>query len=280
MASLKDIKERISSVNGTLKVTNAMRMVASVKFRRAHKTVETIIPYQKYLQSIFANLMEAGVECTHLTGRRPEKRIAIVAVASDSGLCGSYNGNIIRALEELVAGCDNIEVYPIGKKVRDASLRMRLNIAESDPCLSHRLTYERAATFAAHLEKRYLDEEIDRVVLLYQHLRSAASTEVVCENFLPIHSEADTKYVFGLDIIVEPDINGAVKALLPKLLSSKIYAVLCDAAASEHASRMIAMQSAGDNAQRMLSELRLQYNRLRQQAITSQLLDIVSGTMR
>ena len=280
MASLKEIKERIGSVNGTLKVTNAMRMVASVKYRRASKTVEAIMTYQKYLQSIFARLAEADAISAYLTRGEAKQKIAIVAVASDSGLCGSYNSNIIRELEEVAAGRNNVEVYPVGKKVRDASLRMKLNIADYDLSMTNKLTYKTATALAAHLEKRYLDKEIERVVLIYQHLRSAASTKVVSEDFLPIHPETDLENNSDIDFIVEPDADSVVRTLLPKLLSTKIYAILCDAAASEHASRMIAMQTAGDNAERILGELRLQYNRLRQQAITSQLLDIVGGTMR
>jgi len=280
MASLKEIKERIGSVTGTLKVTNAMRMVASVKFRRACRTIEAVMPYHRHLQAILEHLTtESDAMCAYFPRSKPEQRIAVVAIASDSGLCGSYNSNIIRMLEEIAADSDNVEVYPIGKKVRDASMRMKLNVAES-ASMFNKLTNETATALAAHLEKRYLDEEIDRVVMLYHHLRSAASTEIISEDLLPVHPETDSENRFGIDFIIEPDSDSVIRTLLPKLLSTKMYAVMCDAAASEHASRMVAMQTAGDNADKILGELRLQYNQLRQQAITSQLLDIVGGTMR
>ena len=280
MASLKDIKGRIDSVSVTQKVTDAMRMVATVKFRRAHRAAEAILPYLNSLQSIFTRFIEDSTTQAYLTNGRPEEKVAIVAVASDSGLCGSYNNNVIKILEETVAAHGCVEVYPIGKKVKDASRKMGLNIADTDPSLSRNPTYEAASALAAHLEKRYLAKEIDGVVLLYQHLRSTASTKVVCENFLPIQLDTDSKNSTAYDFIVEPDAGSVVGKLLPKLLSTKIYAVLCDAVASEHASRMIAMQTAGDNADKILGELRLQYNRLRQQTITNQLLDIIGGTMR
>lgn len=289
MASLKEVKSRISSINGTLKITSAMKMVASAKLHKAQEAIENMLPYEERLQGMLKNFLSSctSVE-TAFAEVKPVKKVALVAFASNSSLCGGYNTNVIKHLSGLIeeysqtVGTENIVIYPIGKKVAEAVKKLGLQVAGDFQHMSGKPNYQDAAGLAQELMDRFKKGEIQKVDLLYNHFKSTASQTLVHETYLPMDMSMDkkaNKAEFSADYIVEPSPEKIIKALVPKVLRMKIYTVLLDAAASEHAARTMAMQIATDNANELIQELTLVYNKSRQQAITNELLDIVGGTM-
>lgn len=286
MASLKEVKSRISSINGTLKITSAMKMVASAKLHKAQEAIENMLPYEKRLHDILNNFLSSGVSVeTAFASVSPIKKVALVAFASNSSLCGGYNANVIRHLTDLIedysdkVGKDNIVIYPVGKKVAEAVKKMGFEVAGDYQHMSGKPNYQDAATLAQELMEKFLKGEIQKVDLLYNHFKSTSSQELTHEQYLPmVMDDADEPFV-APDYIVEPSPAAIIQSLVPKVLRMKIYTVLLDAAASEHAARTMAMQIATDNANDLIQELTLVYNKSRQQAITNELLDIVGGTM-
>lgn len=304
MASLKEIKGRIGSVEGTLKITSAMKMVASAKLHKAQATIEGMLPYNRHLHHTLVNLLSMSVSGKGISPLCVERarihRIAVVAIASNTSLCGSYNANILRQtnafLSEYAAlGDEAIDLYIIGRKLDQAfsknnSAAIRLCRDYVD-CGSHP-AYADAAALAMRLQKDFLAGRIDRVELIYTHFKSTASQVPTRETYLPVTLTADTEErnpdrIAGTvspetqtRYIVEPTVDEVMQALIPDALCMKIYASLLDAQAAEHAARTIAMQTATDNANELLEELRRMYNKGRQQAITAELLDIVGGQMQ
>lgn len=284
MASLKEIKERIATVGSSEKVTSAMRMISSAKLKKAEKAIENMRPYQQSLNKTLTDLLGFYKCDSSLTAKPKVKRIVIVALSSDSSLCGAFNANIIKQLAKSVEeysslGRDNIEIYPIGKKVVDATKRMGFTPNESGVD-AQKPTYIQCEVFSKRLIEMFEQRMVDRVVLLYHRYFSVSHLEVQQETFLPMTIENTIEdHHFLEDYIIEPDPKSILTKLLPMTLSLKIYSVMLDSICSEHASRMIAMQGAGDNAKKLLDELRLQMNKSRQSAITAELLDIVGGTM-
>ena len=296
MASLKEIKDRINSVNGTLKITSAMKMVASSKLRKAQNAIGNLLPYEKQMHKILADLLSGSVSATGevYTERRKLKKVAIVAFASNSSLCGAFNSNAIRHFKETAdryinAGLskDDILVYPVGKKMAEGVAKAGFKPQGDFNTLADRHAYNEAASFAESLIDSYLKGETDRIELVYNHYKSSASQIPMNETYLPFAIETDGQTGkedadgndFLKNYIIEPDPQSVLRVLLPKVLVLKIFTVLLDANAAEHAARTVAMQEASDNAQKLLQELKVQYNKQRQQAITNELLDIVSGTM-
>ena len=289
MASLKEVKSRINSINGTLKITSAMKMVASAKLHKAQEAIGNMLPYEERLHGILRNLLSSGISVeTPFAEVKPVRKVAIVAFASNSSLCGGYNANVIRHLTSLVeeyeqtVGRENIVIYPVGKKIAEAVKKMGLEIAGDYQHMSGKPNYQDAADLAQQLMDRFIKGEIQKVDLLYNHFKSTASQVLTHEKYLPMDfsSESDGENAgYSSDYIIEPSAVQIVESLVPKVLRMKIYTVLLDAAASEHAARTMAMQIATDNANDLIQELTLVYNKSRQQAITNELLDIVGGTM-
>lgn len=290
MASLKEIKGRIGSVQSTLKITSAMKLVASTKLRRAQTAIENMLPYDRQLNSILHNFLASGVTVVSpFTEERPVERVAVVVIASNSSLCGGFNSNIIRkadnVLEEYAKqlGKDHILVYPIGRKVAQ-SLGKRHELTEDYKMIGDKPAYKQASELAEHLMNLFVNKEVDRVEVIYTHYKSTATQVVMHETFLPLalNSEdgKDNKDGIMPDYIVEPSAEELVSRLLPKALRMKIYTMLLDSNASEHAARTVAMQQATDNANDLLQDLNLMYNKGRQQAITSELLDIIGGSLK
>lgn len=291
MASLKEVKGRITSINGTLKITSAMKMVASAKLHKAQEAIENMLPYERRLHKILTDFL-AGGEASEsaFTVKSDVKKVAVVVFASNSSLCGGFNANVIRRLHETVeeyarmVGKDNVLIYPVGRKVADAVKKGGYKAMGDYQHLSGKPNYKESAELAETLINGYLAGEIQEVVLVYNHFKSTSSQVLVRETYLPFDLSA-TQNAEGKeakvesDYLVEPSKDALLQALLPKVLRMKIYAVALDSAAAEHAARTIAMQVATDNANDLIQELTLQYNKTRQQAITSELLDIVGGTM-
>lgn len=295
MASLKEVKTRIASVNSTRKITSAMKMVASSKLHKAQQSIESMRPYETLLNKImgtFVKSMEGELPSPY-AAVRPVQRVALVVYTSNSSLCGGFNANIIKAFNKKVEayrkeGVEVTQVVAFGKKALEAVRKAGWTDAQDCGALLDHPAYAPAANVAAELMQKFVDGEVDRVELIYHHFRSAASQVITQETLLPISIDATATGVAAeekqggkkLDFIVEPSKEQIVLQLIPKALYLKLYTALLDSLASEHAARVIAMQIATDNADELLRELTLTYNKTRQQAITTELLDIVGGSMQ
>ncbi len=288
MASLKEIKGRISSVKSTQKITSAMKMVSSAKLRKAQYQIERFLPYQEHLGRILDDfLLSDMMFSTPLSEERPVQSVAIVVFASNSTLCGAFNANIIKLLSEVLKQYDhlsssNIFIYPVGKKIEEAIVKGGLKPQGSYIDLMDTPQFEGAKEIADTLIADFLNKKIDKVELIYNHFKSTAVQVPTVETFLPlalnsVHHPTDKKTA-TIDYIVEPDRETVLSILIPKSLRSKMYATLLDSAAAEQAARTVAMQIATDNADEILDELTIQFNKQRQQAITNELLDIVGGS--
>lgn len=292
MPSLKEVKTRIASVNSTRKITSAMKMVASSKLHRAQQAIERMRPYERQLNSImstFVTSMESNVQ-TPYAASREVKHVAIILYTSNTSLCGAFNLNVIKAFNQLVAdyrkkGAEVVKVYPFGKQAYDAVRKLGFtDVADYSALLDHP-SYEKAAAVAAEVMQMFEDKRIDHADLLYHHFKSAGTQILTTETFLPVSIEKDESANgkaegSNLDFIVEPSKEAIVTQLVPKALHLKVFAAMLDSLASEHAARVVAMQVATDNADELLRELTLTYNKTRQQAITNELLDIVGGQMQ
>ena len=288
MASLKEVKTRIASVNSTRKITSAMKMVASSKLHRAQQAIESMRPYERQLtriMSTFVGSMEGEVD-TAYAAQRDVKRVVIVLFTSNSSLCGGYNANAVKAFLKKVEEyrSRNIEVcrvYAMGKKAAEAVGKLKnFDLVDKSALLDHP-SYQEAAKVASELMDLYVKGDIDEVDLIYHHFKSAGTQILTTETFLPIDLHADSTEegaTNNLNFIVEPSMGDIVNQLIPKSLHLRLYTALLDSLASEHAARVIAMQVATDNADDLLRELTLTYNKTRQQAITNELLDIAGGS--
>lgn len=288
MASLKEVKTRIASVNSTRKITSAMKMVASSKLHRAQQAIESMRPYERQLtriMSTFVGSMEGEVD-TAYAAQRDVKRVVIVLFTSNSSLCGGYNANAVKAFVKKVEEyrSRNIEVcrvYAMGKKAAEAVGKLKnFDLVDKSALLDHP-SYQEAAKVASELMDLYVKGDIDEVDLIYHHFKSAGTQILTTETFLPIDLHADSTEegaTNNLNFIVEPSMGDIVNQLIPKSLHLRLYTALLDSLASEHAARVIAMQVATDNADDLLRELTLTYNKTRQQAITNELLDIAGGS--
>ncbi len=291
MASLKEVKGRINSINGTLKITSAMKMVASSKLHKAQEAIENMLPYERRLHHMLTNFLNAGLSVeSPFVVKRDVKKIAIVVFASNSSLCGGFNVNVIRHLSEMLEeyiqqlGKENILVYPIGRKVVDAVKKLGITPMGDYQHMSGKPNYKEASDLAAELMDRFVSGEIQQVEMLYNHFKSTSTQVLTRETYLPINlaqasTEEEQEKGMQADYIIEPSAEKVMQELLPKVLRMKMYTVLLDSNAAEHAARTMAMQIATDNANDLIQELTLIYNKSRQQAITNELLDIIGGTM-
>ena len=290
MASLKEVKGRIATVNNTRKITSAMKMVASAKLHKAQGAITNMLPYERRLHGLLTNLL-GGSEVLVWNTPREMKRVALVVFSSNSSLCGGFNANVIKHAtqwldEHQALGKDNILLYPVGKKVADALSKMGYAIQGNFQHLADKPSFAEAAELAQGLMDLFTRGEVDRVELLYNHFKNTASQILTREVYLPMASEVchperseGSRIHQETDYILEPSREELLATLLPKVLRMKLYTVLLDSNASEHAARTMAMQIATDNADDLLQELTLMYNKTRQQAITNELLDIVGGSM-
>ena len=297
MPSLKEIKGRIGSVKSTLKITSAMKLVSSAKLRKAQQAIGNMLPYQSALQEMLSTLMAHRGPSAQFTGERPEiQSVAIIAFASNSSLCGGFNANAVRKVLETVREYEargvRVTVFSVGRKMIESMRKIGKENPEmpSDPVtLSGSPEYSGAAALASSLIQDYLEGKFDRIELIYNHFVSTGTQTVTRETWIPLkvesevddysapESESDTE-VSGY--IVEPSVPELIEELLPKTMRLKIYTVLLDSQAAEHAARTVAMQTASDNGEDLLDDLTLEYNKGRQQKITSEILDIVGGTMK
>ncbi|WP_303206938.1 F0F1 ATP synthase subunit gamma [Bacteroides oleiciplenus] len=295
MGSLKEVKNRINSVKSTRQITSAMKMVASAKLHKAQGRIENMLPYQQKLNEILTNFLstDATFESPY-TEVRPVVRVAVVVFSSNSSLCGAFNANVVKMLGEVLEehkslGKENILVYPVGKKVEMAVKKLGYTPQGSYQEMAEKPSYVQAYELAALLMHEFVEKQIDRVELIYHHFKSMGSQILTREEYLPIDlskveataaTEGSGKRGFQNDYIVEPSVGQLIADLLPKVLSQKLFTVLQDSNASEHAARTLAMQTATDNANELIQDLTKQYNKSRQQAITNELLDIIAGSLK
>lgn len=288
MPSLKEIKGRIASVKSTQKITSAMKMIASAKLRKAQYQIEQFLPYERRLANILNDFLSGYSEedfSSAFSEAREVKRVALVVLSSNSSLCGAFNSNIIRNLHEWIQRyrdlkCE-VEIYPVGKKIEEAvrKLTIPVEIKGSYIPLMDKPAFDGAKEIADTLMNDFLTKKIDRVDLLYNHFKNTAIQIPTEEMFLPVDlSKQRESKAIPTDFLIEPDRKTLLESLIPRSLRSKIYAILLDSAAAEHGARVVAMQIATDNADELLDGLTIQYNKQRQQAITSELLDIIGGS--
>jgi F-type H+-transporting ATPase subunit gamma len=286
MASLRDIRKRIKSVKNTQKITKAMKMVSAAKLRRAQDRVIAARPYADKIAATAAALArraEALGEAPHpLLVTRPEAkkggRIELLAITSDRGLCGAFNSNVVR--RALRVRFDNKDVH---KEVRVSTVgRKAAEAVKREGIVAHRthdvwdgLNYKKAEAIAFELTEAYIKGDVDAVHLVYNEFVNAGTQRVVVDQILPI--VADTEGTSTVDYDYEPGRDALLDALLPRELATRIYRALVESAAAEHAARMQAMENASKNAKEMVSSLTLYYNRARQAAITTELMEIIGG---
>ncbi len=291
MASLKEVKIRINSVSSTRKITSAMKLVASSKLHKAQSAIENMRPYQQRMDGIMSRFVAElnGELNSALTEKRDTSKVVVVCISSNSSLCGAFNSNVIRSavqvIETLQRDKVEFEIIPVGVKIADKIGRMGLRYESNNSTLLDKASYCDTAALARSLILRYENKEIDRVILVYNHFKNTATQVVVKEDFLPVSFPEENKSLDAgnapsLDYIVEPSKEQIVESLIPKVLCLKLYTAVLDSLAAEHSARVVAMQTATDNADQLLYELTLMYNKTRQAAITSELLDIVGASFQ
>ena len=311
MSSLKEIKTRIASVKSTLKITSAMKMVAAAKLHKAQNAIGGKLPYEQQLRRTLAGMLQDDdlqrairdelrlgssddksmvrlhdVQADEYPSKEEDGRVALVLFSSNSSLCGAFNANVIRefnrtfnALTESGFAPEDIDVYAIGRKIADAATKAGLELTQDLSDMADKPMYEDAAELASVLVESFTSGQVGQIIMIYSHFASASSQPVVRENYLPLALHDLDAGEVPVDYILEPEPLTLARELLPMVLRLKLYTVLLDANAAEHAARTIAMQIASDNAKNLIAELTLAYNKGRQQEITAEILDLVGGTM-
>lgn len=285
MSSLKEIKNRIASVRSTLKTTSAMKLVASAKLRKAQGAAESMRPYEEALQEVLSLVASSSVR--EAVSEPAGASVAVVAFSSNSSLCGAFNANVIRETLALIGSLKasgvSVALFPAGKKIAEALRKAECPIVKDMSALVAQPSYGISAAFAQELMDSFREGAYSRVILVYTHFISTASQRVVTEDFLVQGAfdveTSDNKTEFG-GVILEPSREELLEVLLPKVYKLKLHSAVLDSLAAEHSARVIAMQTASDNAEDILQELTLEYNKGRQQKITAELLDIVGGTLQ
>ena len=294
MASLKEVRGRIQSVNSTQQITKAMKMVAAAKLRRAQDNIIRIRPYVQKLNGILSNVaatLDDAAE-NHYSMERSAEKVLLVVITSDRGLAGPFNTNVIKATLGLLnnkyktqAEQGNVHLLCIGKKGLDYFSKRKLTIHKDFALLFHNVSFENVRKAAEFAMDKFLNKEYDRVEIVFNEFKNVATQIVRTNQFLPIAQEEPSaeqqekaeKSLWKTDYIFEPSREEIVLELIPKSLKIKFYQAVLESNASEHGARMTAMDKATENAKELLKELRLTYNRTRQAAITKEILEIVGG---
>ncbi|MBB5397896.1 ATP synthase F1 subunit gamma [Mucilaginibacter sp. AK015] len=295
MANLKEVRNRIASVNSTQQITKAMKMVSAAKLRRATDAIVQLRPYANKLKDLLANL-SASLEdgASPFLQQREPVRVLVVVVSSNRGLAGAFNTNVIKAANNLIAekyskqlSAGNVSIVAIGKKSQEYYQRRKYNVIGNNNDLYLDLNFINASKITEAIMQGFVDGDYDRVELVYNHFRNAAVQYLITEQLLPVpRSEAKPKEAFKtkaevvesqVDYILEPSQEEIVEQLIPKNIKIQLYRAVLDSNASEHGARMTAMDKATENAGDLLKALKLSYNQARQAAITTELTEIVSG---
>ena len=280
MANLKEIRNRISSIGSTMKITSTMKMVSAAKLKKAQDAIVQMRPYSNKLTELLQNLSATldGDDGGVYTQEREVKKVLIVVITSNRGLCGGFNSSIIKEATRMAKNeyeGKNVSLLTIGKKGNDI-LSKSFDIYNFESALYDDLTFENAAPFAEDLMEQFSTGNFDRIDLVYNRFKNAATQIVTQEQFLPIVASEETDDT-GADYIFEPNKAEIVKGLIPKSLKMQLYKAIRDSYASEHGARMTAMHKATDNATELRDDLLLVYNKARQASITNEILEIVGG---
>ena len=278
MANLKDIRDRIKSVKSIQKVTKAMKMVAAAKMRRAQENMEKARPYNHRLIEIIQHLLPS-VERSMLPllEVRDVKRIAYVVVTSDRGLAGSFNSSILRKAHNDIDkfGKENVDIFCIGKKAKDYFKSRQYNIIESFSDFWSDLNFNQSMKIGSTIINHFLDLSVDEIRVVYNEFVNVATQATITEKLLPI--ELNDEELSDTDYLYEPSKKKIVKSLIPRYLNAQVWKYLLESYASEQAARMVAMENATTNSEDMIKNLTLEFNKARQAAITTEMLEIVSG---
>ncbi|MWB93830.1 ATP synthase F1 subunit gamma [Flavobacterium sp. GA093] len=280
MANLKEIRNRITSVSSTMQITSAMKMVSAAKLKKAQDAITAMRPYAEKLTELLQNLSATldGEVGGDYTTQREVKKVLLVAITSNRGLCGAFNTNIIKEVKNRSAfyAGKQVDVFPIGKKGNDVLVKTHKAHGHHNAIFDH-LTFDNVAAIADVLTEKFLSGEYDRIELIYNQFKNAATQIVQTEQFLPLAPIKSDVPVSTGDYIFEPSKEEIVLTLIPKSLKTQLYKGIRDSFASEHGARMTAMHKATDNATELRNQLKLTYNKARQAAITNEILEIVGG---
>jgi len=282
MANLRDIKKRIKSVKNTQQITKAMKMVSAAKLRRAEETVKQARPYANKMLGVLSSLALRADSSAHpLLARREVKKVAVLVITSDRGLCGAFNSGIIKKADSFIrlnkTNYESIGLTVVGRKAADHYKSTGGQISKEHTNILYLFGYHTAAGIAGDIINAYTNKEVDEVYLLYNEYKSALVQEATMERLLPITPLEGESEMSAVDYIYEPGKGSILEEILPKHVEIQVYRALLESIASEHGARMAAMDSATRNAKEMIGRLTLYYNRARQATITKELVEIVSG---
>jgi F-type H+-transporting ATPase subunit gamma len=284
MANLKEIRTRITSVESTMQITSAMKMVSAAKFKRAQDAIIQMRPFAKKFNEILQNVSSTSGETDHpMMQKNNGKKVLLIAISSNRGLCGGFNNNVVKEIKKTIKqnSENQYSILTIGKKAYDAFKKTDLiNSSEILPLNAQsiwdNLNYENSVSITSKIIDAFNENIFDKAYLIYNSFKNAAIQIIVNESFLPV-SPPNENNNSSIDYIFEPDQNEILNELIPNTLKIKLYKSLLDSFASEHGARMTAMHKATDNANEMKNDLKLFYNKARQAAITNEILEIVAG---
>ncbi|MCK4568753.1 MAG: ATP synthase F1 subunit gamma [Bacteroidales bacterium] len=286
MPNLKEVRNRIESVNSTQQITSAMKLVAASKLRKAQGAILQLRPYAQKLQELLQGLsatLDQSDETVY-SDTREVKRVLLVVVTSNRGLCGAFNSNVVKQAELLIHTSyrdafdrGDLSLYCIGKRGAEYFSGHDYPVVKADLELFEKLDYDNVLSIAKGLMQDFAEKKYDRIDIIYNQFKNAAAQVLLTEQFLPIPPPANEGSSLNADYIFEPNKEDIMRELVPKSLKIQFYKALLDSYASEHGARMTAMHMATDNATELLKELKLSYNKARQASITNEILEIVSG---
>ncbi len=280
MANLRDIRRRIDSVKNTEQITKAMKMVAASRLRRAQEAILSSRPYAHKMLEVLSSLaLRTSPQAHPLLVTREPKRVDLLVVTSDRGLCGAFNSNIIRMAEQFMAKRPEWEfsLHLVGRKAADYFKRRDVNIRKISLNILADVSFPHAAAVGEDIVENYLGEDFDQVFMVYNEFKSAIQQQVIVEQLLPIRPMDISEDYFAVEYTFEPSEDAILEELLPRHINIQIFRVFLESVASEHGARMTAMEAASKNAGEMIEKLTLLFNRTRQAAITKELIEVVSG---
>ena len=280
MANLKEIRNRITSVSSTMQITSAMKMVSAAKLKKAQDAITAMRPYAEKLTELLQSLSSTldGDAGGQFTVQREVKKVLLVAITSNRGLAGAFNTNVIKQVRVVAESYQGkqVDVFAIGKKGNDV-LKKTNNVIYTNNDVFDNLTFEKVAEIAEMLTEKFISGEYDKIEIVYNQFKNAATQIIQTEQFLPLAPVKNSEPVKALDYIFEPQKEEIVLTLIPKSLKTQLYKSIRDSFAAEHGARMTAMHKATDNATELRNQLKLTYNKARQAAITNEILEIVGG---
>jgi F-type H+-transporting ATPase subunit gamma len=277
MANLKEIRNRISSVSSTMQITSAMKMVSAAKLKKAQDAITAMRPYSDKLTQMLVDLSSSVDFENHFLQSTDYKKLLVVCVTSNRGLCGAFNSNVIKECLEISKTTDHeVSFYCIGKKGADI-LSKKHNVIEISNEIFDDLNFQNVALIAEKLMSKFSEKEFDQIKIVYNKFKNAATQIVTNEQYLPIENNESGEANESSDYIFEPSQTEIISELIPKSLKTQLYKAIRDSYASEHGARMTAMHKATDNATELRDQLKLTYNKARQAAITNEILEIVGG---